>query len=248
MRGLDAARMQYVDLSFHALDLYYNLKSLENFVLHNEKVFNDKIDTVICCFPFYYFDFDMSKSVSQYKEKGWMLSVCEFGWHNADMTRLEIKDFVISYDMFGGKFRSLANCPKVPYRDVTTMELKPVELIGSWRRNPVETENENMAILREIFEIVIDKRIIILTPPMYLKQLLDPENQSIFEKKKEEFYSRMNSFKDEFNFEIWDMTDAFDKTEYFADYEHLNNLGRDKFTELILSKIQISKEREIICD
>ena len=105
LSGIDNERLnrKFFNISWGGRDMYYNLKLLE-YAFKIGKLSNVKVAFLV--FPYYYFDYDQSRSYAQY-ESGQMFGVHELNdFHNTDKIedkRYEVQNYIMNYRMMNGK-------------------------------------------------------------------------------------------------------------------------------------------------
>lgn len=240
LRGIqeDKLAIPFYDCSFHGTDLYYNYKQLEYFEQHG---LLESVKKAFLVFPYYYFNYDQSRSLAEY-QRGPIFPYRRMDdWHNYEMT-VGTHDYVMGYRMFGKKIADLYGCSKFCgiNRDTLTKN-KMEELDGRWFNIYQETVNE----YRGIFSAFISKlnsrgiEITLIIPPFYMDGIAAKSLEGI-ETQKELFYSIVNesSAKNHVPVRIYDLLNVYhDKAEYFFDLTHLNYAGAEAFTELINREI-----------
>lgn len=233
LRGIDFKRLSLnaLDFSWHGLYLYYNYKSLE--VLSCKKDIR-KIRTALLVFPFYYFNYDMSKSLYQFTT-GQIFACRGFeDWHNAaHVPNQDIYEYLVCDKLFGDKFWKYKNWKKISEINESIMEGEgEIKLPGSWKHFYQETWKENEKIMQSILERLKNARILIIVPPIYA-DIIEKDEMKYFNKMQEKFLFSLKQFQSTFEFEIYDFSQKINDISCFYDYTHLNEKGRLKFTEII---------------
>lgn len=101
LRGIctDKLTSRYYDCSWSSLDLYYNIRLFQYMVKHELLT---TVRSVLLCFPYYYFDYDMSRFLHLY-ENGHIFAVRQLDdWHHFREVP-GAADYVENYRMFGQK-------------------------------------------------------------------------------------------------------------------------------------------------
>lgn len=232
LRGIDFNRLSLnaLDFSWHGLDLYYNYKSLE-VLLCNIDI--RTINTALLVFPFYYFNYDMSRSLYQFTT-GQILACRGFqDWHNAAFVQnQEIYDYWICDKLFGEKFWKYRNWKKISEKNESIMAGGGVKLPGLWKNFYQDTWKENEKIMKNILGQMKNIRILFIIPPVYV-DVIEKEEIKFFDKMKERFLFSIKKFQPEYEFEIYDFSQEISDISCFYDFTHLNEKGRLKFTEII---------------
>lgn len=231
LRGIFEKRLvpAFYDCSWHGLDLYYNYRI---FQYMRRKGLLSRVKVAILVFPYYYFDYDMSRSMYHYRE-GQMFALRGLDdWHN--YRRLPgAFDYVENYRMFGKKWSDFYHFHRYEQqnRSVYSGRDGEAELDGIWRQVHPETVAENQKLFadfsRELAETGITP--VLVVPPYFVKGLSQSSMEAV-EKKKREFYRVIEAGK----MRIFDCFDLFaDYREFFADLTHLNSAGAGAFTDMI---------------
>lgn len=233
LRGIDFNRLSLnaLDFSWHGLDLYYNYKLLET--LFCKKNF-PKIKTALLVFPFYYFNYDMSKSLYQFTT-GQIFACRGFqDWHNAALvSNQEIYEYLVCDKLFGEKFWRYRNWKKISGIYESAMEgVEEVKLPQVWKKCYQETWEENEKLMQRILERLKDIRVLFIVPPIYV-DIMEEGEKIHFNKMKERFLSSLKQFQLRFKFDIYDFSQEIKDISCFYDFTHLNEKGRLKFTEMI---------------
>lgn len=234
LRGLDISKLtkRFIDFSWHGLDIYYNWLSL-NYFIENYK---NEIKDALLVFPYYYFNYDMSSSLYQY-DTGQILSLHSYNdWHNAENCMNDkIRDYLICFEIFGMKFWKQVQWKKYCAKNINTIDKKFVELSRVWKENYRNTQEENYEIMKKILTALKEKNaaVSIIIPPI-LRNYISETNLPYYDLTKKNFYTFLDELKSEYDFRIIDYSEVFDKRpEFFYDYEHLNENGRQEFSKII---------------
>lgn len=232
LRGIDFRRfkLKSVDFSWHGLDLYYNYKLLTSFLNKSSK---DNIKTILLVFPFYYLNYDMSKSLYQFSS-GQILACRGFkDWHNADtVPDKKIKEYLISDQLFGKKFWRYKNWKKVSEINESEIGGEEIELPQTWKKIYNETCTENEVIMENILSLLENKRILFIIPPIFTKAI-KIQDLIWFNQMKKYFLCFLQHLKQRYMFEIFDFSEEIKDHTCFYDYEHLNEKGRLQFTKIL---------------
>ncbi len=210
------------------MDIYYN-SLLFKYTLINRADLIEDVRYAFWVMPYYYFDYDMSISLSQYSS-GQICSITELNdWHNAHKNPLT-RQYIDTFKMFSKKIMDFYHSPASPViRKVWDGENRGV-LQGNWNRRFLETCNENVITLRGVIDEL--KRngctTIIIVPPMYVEGMTSASAKAFYDKQKL-FYQICN---DHFgDVELWDYSEEYkEKKEFFDSLDHLNAYGAQDFT------------------
>ena len=229
LRGIikDLLCVDSFDYSWHGLDLYYNLKLLE--YSSNVHLLNNKL--AILCFPYYYFNYDMSAAQYQY-DSGQILSISRLDdYHNADYQNTNVKNHIVSFQLFSDRFmkyyNARENCFVFNKIDQATKREQPTHV---WSKMHIETIEENKVLfglfIKKLKKISNTERIIVVVPPFFLngiKYLHD------IYKMRELFYDIIGKY----DIPVYDYIDICDDPCMFSDATHLNYRGAMMFTNMI---------------
>lgn len=227
LRGIVKEELKYntFDFSWHGLDLYYNLKLLE----YASRYISKKAEYAICCFPFDYFNYDMSLSKHQY-ESGQIMAISGMNdYHNANFNNEYIRNTIDSIKMFSQKYMRFYDVKENIYvTKCINNEFTSIKLGHTWKSLHTCTVNENKQIFRELYSFLekIAKNIIVVIPPFFMEGI---DNIDDFYSSKTLFYNSIS----EYNLQFFDYSEEFKDKELFADITHLNYKGACLFTELI---------------
>lgn len=228
----------FFNCSWSGLDMYYNVRLCEYMQDYGLLA---NVEVILNVFPYYYFDYDMSKSRANF-ELGSLFPIRQLNdWHhyrdvpgayeyveNIRIFGSKISQFyrapkwtLSSFEVFGGADGSFVLDPLwfTDYRD-TTEELADLFL-------------HNLLRMKEK-----GKYSYIVVPPFYLRAL-DYASKCAFQKKKEKFYRILSNIETKAGeIKIFDFSDVFDgRRELFCDLTHLNCTGASEFTKLLNREI-----------
>lgn len=231
LRGIFEKKLRpvFYDCSWHGLDLYYNYRIFQ--YIRRQGLLS-KIKFALLVFPYYYFNYDMSKSMYHYRE-GQMFALRGLGdWHNYQQMP-GTSDYVANYRMFGRKMSEFYHFFKYEQHNRGIYQGKEgeAELSHLWRREYSATIAENTALFAAFSRELAETEIIpvLVIPPYYVKGISLASMESV-RKRKQEFYRIAETT----GMGIFDFFDIFaDRRELFADLTHLNSNGAEAFTELI---------------
>ena len=230
LKGIDERRLEgnFYDFSWHSLDLYYNLRLLKE---------AGKINTALLCFPYYYFDLDMSKSLEIVsKPNFWAIRGFE-DWHNALNGNEDIIEYITIYDMFGKHFFAETEGRKYwkTLYEILDKEDGSCELSPIWKREYKETFEENGILLEELLRYLskMKSKIIFVVPPHLYLPCIKEELYPVIETKKKRFYQLINSMQESYSFEVIDAFEIMQDKIYWADQGHLNEAGKQEFTNFL---------------
>lgn len=229
LRGLNFNKLQIdcIDCSWHGLDLYYCYKS--------RQMFDERYKTAILVFPYYYFNYDMSLSEYQFNT-GQILACRGFqDWHNADKSHNSvIDDYLISTELFGKKFWMNKRWRKEIPREEKIIENTATGIATIWKKKHQGTLEENILIFERLIQSCVGMRIVMIVPPIFWEVIRRDDVQYILEQKSY-FYKIINRYKNVI--ELFDCSNLMQKREYYYDYEHLNEEGREVLTRLLNQKL-----------
>lgn len=223
----------FYNCSQPGMDLYYNYRVYRYMV---EKGFLSRVETALFVLPYFYFEYDMSRSLGQY-EAGQMFSIWRLDdWHHAREVPAA-REYIENYRMFGEKISRFYHVPKQPYSPGNSYGQADGTAVPSprWFSDYKDTIEENKALFsRFLQEIKAEGEAVVIVPPYYVNGLSRLSKQ-IFQAKKEKFYRILSELEEQNGkIRVFDYTDAFEgRRERFADLDHLNREGAEAFTELI---------------
>lgn len=224
-------RPAFYDCSWHGLDLYYNYRIFQYMC---RRGLLSKVKIALLVFPYYYFNYDMSKSMYQYREGQIFAMRGLDDWHNYRQIP-GASDYVANYRMFGRKISEFYHFHKYEHQNRGIYQGKDGEgiLDSMWVHDHPETIAENTALFsdfcRELGETGITPVLVI--PPYYTKGMNQTTLESV-RKRKRDFYQIIEDLH--LGIGVFDFFDIFaDRRELFTDLTHLNTNGAEAFTELI---------------
>ena len=231
----------YYDCSVSSLDLYYNFQI---YMYMKKMGLLSKVEKVLLVFPYYYFNYDASLSLTWYQN--WqMCCVWQLDdYHNHGDLRGGVDDYIVNYRMFARKFSQFYRSNKF---DKTISRVYQGQDHGGqldekrfYDRHEKTIEENRNVFLNFIKEIYMQKiEPVLVIPPFYLKGL-DVISQNMLKEKKELFYQIVQETeeKTQKKIKIFDYVDVFaDRQEFFRDLTHLNTAGAEEFTRLINQNI-----------
>lgn len=234
LRGIDFGKLKskFIDFSWHGLDIYYNWVSLKYF-LDN---YDGMIQEAFLVFPYYYFNYDMSRSFYQF-DTAQILALHGYNdWHNANISSDDrIRDYLKCFELFGDKFWKQVNWKKYCPKNYKEKDSNFVRLSDIWKQEYKSTKKENYTIMQNILEMLKMKKIktYIIVPPI-LKNYINEEDLIFYESNKGYFYFIVNKLNEKYKFELLDYSEIYNsKPQLFYDYEHLNESGRQEFTTVL---------------
>lgn len=225
----------FYDFSSLSLDLYYNFRLYS----YMERKYGpvSGMQTVLWVFPYYYFDYDMSRSITLHKI-GRLFSLWRLDdWHGWELVP-EAREYVENYRMFGRKISRFYHAPKPGWKSTHIYEQENglAELENLWFSDHEETVAENRKIFVQFFRRIEagGVRPVLVIPPFLIGSLSAVSKEAFFQKK-EKFYRILRALEPEIGkLQVFDYADRFaDKRELFFDIEHLNETGAQIFTELL---------------
>lgn len=221
-----------INFAFSSQDLYYDYQ-IANYLLSFANVKNS-IKHVILGLSYYCFDYDMTKSIAQYRIHRYINYIQNF--HNnkdeigTDITkafyekRTGMKEY---YEMDKRKENTI-----IRYEDDQQAYIAKKNSTMNYNL----TRKENIDILYKYLSLLKDnniKPIIVVCPTSkyYFKYF-----SNCYQKNK--FYKILDSFKKDFDFQVIDYFNSnLFKDDDFWDYAHLNGKGAEKFTEILNEEI-----------
>lgn len=228
----------FYDCSLPGLDLYYNFR-IYMYILEHKLLLNTKMALLV--FPYYYFNFDMSRSLAQYKS-GQIFGVLQLDdWHNHQQVEGGT-NYVKNYKLFGKKIAKIycSHCFDIEKSTVYEGAQGMATLEKIWFAEYENTIIENQKLFIEFCQKLKTEGIepIVVVPPIYLRGI-NPLSKKSFEKKKKQFYNIIRAAEKMVgDVKIYDYADKFaDEVECFRDLTHLNIKGGKKFTELLNKEI-----------
>lgn len=235
--GIDEKRLKFpfYDGSVPSLDLYYNDKLYSYIEQTWDSTF--VLKTVFWVFPYYYFDYDASRSIEQHK-RGHLFSMWQLDdWHNSRDVPI-LHEYVENYRMFGRKTAQFYHVPKESYQLHTVCEDQKgsATLPKLFFSEHKKTEEENRALFAHFYQKIVKRgtKPILIIPPYYL-DAVNPAARNAFYKKRVRFYEILKELETEIGeITVFDYAYRFaEQREFFADIRHLNEAGAREFTELI---------------
>lgn len=237
--GIDKENLnkKFFDFSFGGRDMYYNLKLLK-YAFKVGKFSNVKVALLV--FPYYYFDYDQSRSYAQY-ESGQMFGVCRLDdWHNAakiDDKRWKVQNYITQCRMFGKKLMDYyrGGYHKKNYA-VYQAPPKTGKLPKGFFTDRPETVSENLSIFAELITILHSRAIktVLIVPPIPVNELGAESYERLqFEKNKFHELVKLVSKNIGVNFYVADCVPIFNQREVFRDTEHLNAFGAVIFAKYL---------------
>lgn len=237
LRGICADKLAggYYDCSWSSLDLYYNFRLFQYMAEHG---FLATVRSALLCFPYYYFDYDMSRFLHLY-ENGHIFAVRQLDdWHHFREVPGAV-DYVENYRMFGQRisefyhFRRFGFQSQGVYRGQDGVET----LNKIWFSRYEDTFAENKALLIQFIRDLLQRRIspVLVVPPFYLNGI-NEASKTVFSEKKIRFYDALREVQSalRYDLKVFDYSGTFaDKREYFMDITHLNSTGGEAFTKIL---------------
>ena len=234
LRGINAAKLDGLDLSWHGQDLYYNLKWLDKLKKNHEELYG-RLEKIILVIPYYYFNYDSSVSAYQYETGQIYVNRSLYDYHNAfSCINESIRDHLITNSLFGESFwRGKCWRPFWEGTDSVINLNEKAELLNIWKKTYHNTILENKQLIIKMVQENKEKEIILVIPPVFLKALREDELR-YFDQMKKHFF---NIIEDVGNIRLIDCNNSIVEESFFSDYEHLNNMGRDCFTSILLNQL-----------
>jgi glycosyltransferase involved in cell wall biosynthesis len=222
-----------INFAFSSQDLFYDYEII-NYLLNYQNIKNS-IKYVILGLSYYYFDYDMSKSIAKYRVHRYTDYIDNLHYNNDIIgvnltkvfynTRLGFNDY---YEMNKMKENAI-----VKYKD------KDQEYVAQRNSsmNYNVTREENIDIFSKYLNLLkannIKPIIVICPTSKYYNKYFQDGYQ------KNKFYRIINDFKNKYDFQIIDYfdSDLFEDGDFW-DYGHLNGRGTKKFTNIINKEIK----------
>lgn len=231
LRGIFEKKLKpvFFDCSWHGLDLYYCYRIFQHMRSRNML---SAVKIALLVFPYYYFNYDMSRTLYHY-QTGQMFALRSLNdWHNYRQTP-GAYDCVVNYQLFGQKISEFYHFQRYEHKNLGIYAGKDgsADLDGLWFHNHPETEIENMALYDAFICELLSEKIIpfVIVPPFYLNGL-NQVSLDAFEQRKRDFYritARANA-------KVFDFSEKFASSrDFFADLTHLNSDGAKDFTAVI---------------
>lgn len=241
LRGIctDKLAGRYYDCSWSSLDLYYNIRLFQYMAEHGLLT---TVRSAFLCFPYYYFDYDMSRFLHLY-ENGHIFAVRQLDdWHHYREVP-GASDYVENYRMFGQRlsefyrFRRFTFQSQGVYSGQDGME----RLNTIWFRRYEDTFSENKTLFIQFIRDLLQRQIlpVLIVPPFYLNGI-NETSRAAFSEKKARFYDALRDVQSVLghSLRIFDYSGIFaNKREYFMDITHLNSHGGEMFTEILNEQI-----------
>lgn len=237
LRGIFTDKLdgRYYDCSWSSLDLYYNIQLFRYMAKHG---FLTAVRNALLCFPYYYFDYDMSRFLHLY-ENGHIFAVRQLDdWHHFREVP-GAADYVENYRMFGQRISEFYHFRRFKFQSQDVYQGRDGEetLNKIWFRTYEDTFAENKILFTQFVRDLLQRGIspILIIPPLYLNGI-NQVSQNAFVEKKARFYGALRDIQSVlgYNIRILDYSGTFaNKREYFMDITHLNSTGGEKFTEIL---------------
>lgn len=224
----------FYDCSWHGLDMYYNFRICQYMACHG---YLSHAKTALLVFPYYYFNYDMSRSMYHYKT-GQIFSVLGLNdWHNYKQMP-GAHDYVENYKMFGRKVADFYCSRRYEMESKHIFQesdgVSSLERI--WFAHYEATIRENKDIFFEFLAELMRRNItpVIVITPLFLNGM-NLDSKAAFQRKKEEFYQIVHETERKLGtIQVIDYADMFsDKRECFFDLTHLNSYGAKHFTHML---------------
>lgn len=241
LRGIctDKLADRYYDCSWSSLDLYYNIQLFQYMAKHGLLA---TVKIVLLCFPYYYFDYDMSRFLHLY-ENGHIFAVRQLDdWHHFQEVP-GAADYVENYRMFGQRLSEFYHFRRFGFQSqgVYCGQDGKEMLNKVWFRRYEDTFAENKTLFIQFIRELLQRQIlpVLIVPPFYLNGINEISKKA-FSEKKVRFYEALQDVQSisECNLRIFDYSGIFaNKREYFMDVTHLNSLGGEAFTRILSKQV-----------
>lgn len=244
LTGIDKETLsqKFFDFSWRGQDMYYNFQLLK-YAFKIGKF--TEVKQALLVFPYYYFDYDQSRSYAQY-ESGQIFGVHALNdWHNAYKIKKNysmVANYIINYRMFGRKISDYYNYKNVAKNySVYQGEYNAGTLPKGFFRDFLETEEENRIVFQKIIKILVEHQIvpILIIPPLFI-EALNNESYNRLGIIKDKFYSMVRNEIDKLgvNLYVYDFSQIFPNNRLlFRDVEHLNAKGGVVFANVINNQV-----------
>lgn len=236
LRGIikSKLRLPCYDFSWHGLDLYYNYRLYEYAL--GKGLFSGA-STALLVFPYYFFNYDLSRSPYQYA-KGLMFAVRGLeDWHNHKKVQGS-RHYLASYHLFGEKIAREFSFERFQFQTMRSHPEHKDRLEHIWFTRNEETIMENQRLFEKFVRLLrkCGLRVCVVIPPVNVA-VLDDESNAALEKKRVEFYDAIYACNQE-KIEIFDCAVMFDtRPDLFYDFHHINYDGAVRFTQFINENI-----------
>lgn len=240
LRGINekALSIPTYDCSWHGLDLYYAFK-LFSYMKGSGSLLRGG-GVALLVFPYYIFDYDLSRTLSHYK-RGTNFALWRLDdWHSYRQIP-DGADYVANYRMFGRKISEFYHFQRYQQENHGTYQGEDgtAALEKLWFCAHEETAAENSAVfsafIRELRAQALTP--VLIVPPYYLNGIEAASLEAV-QKKKERFYHMVRAADRDLN--VFDCMDRYSsRRELFADLTHLNSKGAEAFTNWINQKVLI---------
>lgn len=241
LRGICTDKLAdiYYDCSWSSLDLYYNIQLFQYMAKHGLLA---TVRIVLLCFPYYYFDYDMSRFLHLY-ENGHIFAVRQLDdWHHFQEVP-GAADYVENYRMFGQRLSEFYHFRRFSFQSQSVYcGQDGKEMLNKiWFRRYEDTFTENKALFIQFIRELLQRQIlpVLIVPPFYLNGIDEISKRAFFEKKVR-FYKALRDVQSisGCNLRMFDYSGIFaNKREYFVDVTHLNSLGGEEFTKILNEQV-----------
>lgn len=222
-----------INFAFSSQDLYYDyllLKYLLNFA--NVK---NSIKYVFIAASYYYFDYDMSKSIAKYRIHRYS-NYLDYFHNNKDTVGIDIAKQLYEKRISMEHYYSMNKAKQNAVINTKDDEQEYVAKRNS-TMNYNLTRKENISIFNEYLHLLkshcIKPLIVICPTSIYYYKYFKNGYQ------KNKFYSILEKFQAKFDFQVLDYCNSnlFEDMDFW-DYGHLNGKGSEKFTQLLNKEVE----------
>ena len=227
----------FYNCSSSGMDIYGNLRICEYMAKNGSGGPISAIETALFVIPYYYFDYDMSRTLDAYVYGRpfamWRLD----DWHHY----LDVPgawEYVENYRMFGEKTVQYYHVPKRS-QEFWNVYGAPdgTGILGPlWFAEHESTVEENKELFVRFSQRAksVGAALNVIVPPLYLRGL-NSLSRDAFLRKKAKFYDILKTLEAETGaIPIYDYSDRFGNCrERFYNLDHLNMTGAKLFTEFI---------------
>lgn len=236
----NALSVPFYSCASPGLDLYYNFRI---FTYMREEGLLNAVKSALLVFPYYYFDYDMSRSLAQYRN--WRMCGLRRlnDWHHYRCVP-KGADFVANYRLFGKKFAQFYHSSRFVPKSMKTYQGEKGKLSITDKnfadkrffQEYEETARENKEWMSQFFRALIEEGIepVLIVPPIYIEGL-EESAKIVLSEKKRRFERILGEIREEVpNMRFYDYADIFaGRREWFSDITHVNFTGGEHLTERI---------------
>ena len=256
LRGINTSYLSkcYYNFGWHGLDLYYSYKLLE-YLVENERERLKEIKYSILCFPYYYFNYDMSLSLYQLEEgQFWAVERLNDLHHFETLTQYELYLYLynVNKELFSKNISNHSLAPwegndEIFINEEAINKVKITELSHVWSQFHEETIHENMITYNKFINLLLENDIqpLLIVPPYH--RIMYSSHESNIIRMKESFYEVIDGVKFSKDIKVFDFFDhdMSNNNLYWADETHLNSIGAEYFTRMIDEYMKVNFYDEV---